>query len=129
MNDGLIIVLISSVILVAGVAISQKWKHLRMYGKVAEGVVFKIERRSNDDRSGTPIVRFLTDKQEWITTEIDRVGVSLEEGARVTVVYDPEEPTKVVEYSSLQMTHLPMVLMVAGALGLIAGVLVYAELI
>lgn len=129
MDDGLVILLISSIILIVGVAIHQKWKHLRMHGKVADGIVFKIEYRSSNDRSGTPIVRFLTDKQEWITTEIDRVGVSIEEGARVTVVYDPEEPTKVVEYSSLQMKHLPLVLMVAGLLGVIGGVIVYAELI
>jgi hypothetical protein len=43
-----------------------------------------------------PVVRFLTDKKEWITTELS-IGSNppMEEGRQLTVRYDPNHPETV----------------------------------
>lgn len=67
-------------------------------GKIADAVIFKNNFHSSRLSGGTyhPVVRFLTDKQEWITQELS-IGYSpaKEEGTKLQVIYDPEDPTNV----------------------------------
>jgi hypothetical protein len=101
-------------------------------GKKAEAIIFKNNFHPSKSGGGTysPVVRFLTDKQEWITQELS-VGYSpaIEEGTKIEVVYDPNDPTTVEINSTLQLEVLPRLLVVIGVIGLIFGTIEYLEII
>jgi hypothetical protein len=55
-----------------------------------------------------PVVRFLTDKKEWITQQLN-IGQTppMKEGTKVEVIYDPDEPTTVQINSRFLLEILP----------------------
>jgi hypothetical protein len=123
----IIILTISTGAIAIGIHLWQKGNHLLTTGKRAKAVIFK-----NNYSSGTagnvgmyyPVVRFLTDKQEWITQELS-IGYSLakKEGTKLEVIYDPDEPTNVEINSTFQLEVLPRILVIIGVFGLVFGVL------
>ena len=131
MDSALIILIISSVLIIVGVVLWQKGNHLIANGKKAKAVIFK----NNFDSSSSggvyfPVVRFLTDKQEWITQQLS-IGYSpaKPEGTKLEVIYDPEEPTNVEINSAFQLEMLPRLFVIIGVVGLIWGILEYADII
>jgi Protein of unknown function (DUF3592) len=132
MDTELIILLISSGFLIVGTILWQKGNHLLTNGKVADAVIFKNNHSTSRSGRGTyyPVVRFLTDKQEWITQELS-IGYSpaKEEGTKLQVIYDPEDPTKVEINSTLQLEILPRLFVALGIGGLIFGTLEYLNII
>ena len=131
MDSALIILIISSILIIAGVVLWQKGNHLIANGKKAKAVIFK----NNFDSSSSgavyfPVVRFLTDKQEWITQQLS-IGYSpaKPEGTKLEVVYDPEEPTNVEINSAFQLEMLPRLFVIIGVVGLIWGTLEYADIV
>ena len=132
MGAELITLLISSGLVVIGAFLWQKGSHLMAHGKRADAIIFKNNFQSSTSGIGTyyPVVRFLTDKQEWITQELS-VGYSpaKPEGTKLKVVYDPEDPTNVEINSSLQLELLPRLFVAVGVVGLIVGTLGYLGII
>lgn len=124
---GEIIVLAISIGAIAiGIHLWQKGNHLLTNGKKAKAVIFKNNYSSNAGDGGMyyPVVRFLTDKQEWITQELS-IGYSpaKKEGTKLEVIYDPDDPTDVEINSTFQLEILPRILVIIGVCGLVFGVL------
>src|SRR5882757_5441527 len=95
-----IIILAGSIgAMTAGILLWQKGNHLLTTGKKAEAIIFKNHYKRGSDiefDAYYPVVRFLTDKQEWITQELS-IGYSpaKKEGTKLKVIYDPDDPTNV----------------------------------
>jgi hypothetical protein len=132
MDTALIILLISFGFLIVGTILWQKGNHLLKNGKKADAIIFKNNFQSSRSGGGTyyPVVRFLTEKQEWITQELS-IGYSpaKEKGTKLQVIYDPEEPTNVEINSTLQLEILPRLFVALGSGGLIFGALEYLDVI
>ena len=128
----MIILLISSVFIIIGAILWQKGSYLLKNGKKASAIVYKNNFSRSSDGGGTymPVVRFLTDKDVWITHELS-IGYSpaMPEGTKLDVLYDPEDPTNVEINSFAQLKFLPTLFVVLGVLGLIFGTLEYLEII
>jgi hypothetical protein len=102
-----------------------------MNGKKADAIIFKNHfEPSSSGGTYFPVVRFLTDKQEWITQQLS-IGYSpaMEEGIKLQVIYDPENPTNVEINSTIQLKILPWLFVVLGIGGLVFGTLEYLEII
>ncbi len=132
MNGELLILVISISLIVVGVLRWQNGNHLLATGKKAKAIVFKNNYNAGVGRGGGayyPVVRFLTDKQEWITQELS-VGYdpAKEEGTELEVIYDPEDPTTVGINSSFQLEVLPRLLFILGICGLVFGFLELLEI-
>lgn len=96
-------------------------------GKKAKAIVFKNNYHpGTGGNAGTyyPVVRFLTDRQEWITHELN-IGYTpaREEGTELEILYDPEDPTQVEMNSTFQLKILHGILVILGVCGLIVAVL------
>jgi hypothetical protein len=131
MDTALIIAIVSCGFFSVGIILWQKATYLLKNGKKAGAVIFKNNFRA-DDSGGIyyPVVRFLTDKQEWITQQLS-IGYfpAKREGKRLQVIYDPEDPTNVEINSLLQLRILPGLFVVLGICGLIFGALEYLDII
>lgn len=125
MFGDLIILAISIGAITVGMLLWRKGNHLLTTGKKATAIIFKNNFHSGGG-SGVyhPVVRFLTDKQEWITQELD-IGYSpaKKEGTKLEIIYDPDAPTNVEINSTFQLEILPRIMVAAGICGLIFGVL------
>ncbi len=97
MIQGVLLIILSvAVIFIAIIALS-KYKKISAKGIEAEGVIFDIESSpaTGDSTIIFPIVRFVTEKNEWITQKAS-VGIifySYKKGQSVTVVYSKDNPT------------------------------------
>jgi uncharacterized membrane protein YidH (DUF202 family) len=130
MSGDLVIIFISAGAIVIGAYLWQRANHLVANGKTAKAIVYKNNYHP-DKTGGTyyPVVRFLTEKQEWITQELN-IGYSpaKREGTKLEVIYDPEEPTTVEVNAPFQLIVLPRVLVAIGIVGLIFGALEYLQI-
>jgi len=128
METEIIISAVSAILIVVGAYLWQKTNYLVVNGKKAKGVIFKNVKDSNfgsENKSHYyPVVRFLTDKQEWITEKLN-VGYSyaMDEGTKVEVLYDPDDPTNIVLNSTFQIVIFPRLLVAVGILGFLLGIL------
>lgn len=132
MDSYLVIVFISLGCLVIGVKFWQKGNLLIAEGITASATIYK-----NNLKHGTgsgrgsyfPVVRFLTENQEWITQELS-IGHNppMKVGRKVVVIYDPEDPTKVDIKSTFRQVILPRVLVAIGLTGILASLLDYLEI-
>jgi hypothetical protein len=126
MDTSIIVLIISGVLVVAGAILWRKGNHLLANGKKAHAIIFKNNYSTSGSNGGVyyPVVRFLTDKQEWITQELN-IGYSppKPEGTKLEVLYDPDDPTNVEINSSMQLEFLPRLFVGLGIAGLIFGVL------
>jgi len=115
----------STVLLILGANFWQKGSHLLKNGKKAEAVVFSNTFKADDDGGVYyPVVRFLTDKQEWITQELNfGTTPKKREGTKLQVIYDPEEPTNVQINSIFMLEILPRMLTAIGVMGAVFVVL------
>ncbi|MEO8474687.1 MAG: DUF3592 domain-containing protein [Chryseolinea sp.] len=119
---------ISGGFIVMGAIILRDGGFIFPYGKKADAVIFKNNFSTSGSDGGTyyPVVKFLTDKQEWITQEMrDGFNPPIPEGTKVEVLYDPENPTDVAINSSIRLRILPTIFIVLGAIGLALSILEY----
>lgn len=132
MDSNLIIVVTSTIVMLAGVKLWQTGDSLVNTGKTAKGIIFKNNYKGMGSNRGLyfPVVRFLTDRNEWITQELN-IGQNppREEGKKVAIIYDPEDPTVVDIKSSFRQEFLPRILVAVGLSGVIIGLLLYLEII
>lgn len=108
----ILLLILSLIILFVGGLSWQKNSHLLQFGKKADGIIFK---NNLVDGMYYHVVRFLTDKQEWVTQEL-AVGenVALKEGTKIKVIYDPDNPNHVEIGSSLNLHVLPVIFIFVG---------------
>ena len=93
--------------------------------KTTRAVVVKTTVENTPDGDAYyPVVRFQTDKQEWITQQL-KTGVAgvLPEGTEMTVIYDPQNPTH-IEFKWV-LIYFPLFFLAFGILMLIITVLNY----
>lgn len=129
MDPGLIIIIVSGAPLLIGIVLWQKGNHLLLKGKKAEAIIYKNVKESNrPDEVYYPVVRFLTEKKEWITQQLS-IGITPPhpEGTKLEVIYDPEDPTVVEINSRAYLEILPRFFVAIGAIGLMIGILEYIE--
>jgi hypothetical protein len=131
MSTELILLLASGIFIVIGAKLWQKGNHLLATGKKAKAIIFKNNFKSSEsDGMYYPVVRFLTDRQEWITQELS-IGCSpaKPEGTKLDVIYDPDNPTTVEINSPFQLEILPRLFVSIGLIGFTMGVLAYLNII
>jgi hypothetical protein len=133
MDTNLLIAISSIIPLILGVTLWQKGISLIRNGIKAEGIVFKNNfRGSINNKSGLyfPVVRFLTEKQEWITQELD-IGQfpALEEGKKIRLIYNQENPEEVEMNSTFRLEILPRILITVSIMMLVLGLLGYLHII
>lgn len=122
MATELIILFGSAIFIIVGIILWRKGSHLLSNGKKAKAVIFKnnVKRSGSDGDLYYPVVRFITDEQEWITQELS-IGYSpaKPEGTKLQVIYDPENPAIVEINSSFQLEIFPRLLTAIGIVGFI----------
>jgi hypothetical protein len=131
MDINLQIAIFSIIPLIVGVTLWQKGISLIRNGIKTEGIVFKNNfKGSINNKSGMylPVVRFLTEKQEWITKELD-IGQypALEEGKKIRLIYNQENPEEVEIDSVFRLEILPRIFVAIGVIMLILGLLGYLD--
>jgi len=124
----LIFAILSIALIAAGLFSLEKRSRLLKKGKKAKGIVysntFKVDHRG--DGLYYPVIRFLTDKNEWITQELN-IGSNrpMNESEEIEVLYDPEIPTDIA-INSGAISYVPYGLIAIGSclfLGLLAQLL------
>jgi len=122
---------ISIIFLIIGIKLWERGNALLKNGRRVNAIVFKNKfENSRDGGIHYPIVRFLTDKNEWVTQELS-IGYSppKPEGSKVEVIYDPEDPNKVEINSSFQLEILPRLFVGFGLATLVVAALVFLNYI
>ncbi len=97
MIQGVVLIILSlAVILIAIIALS-KYKKISAIGIEADGIIFDIESSptTGDSTITFPIVRFVTERNEWITQKasVSIIPYSYKKGQPVTIVYLKDKPT------------------------------------
>jgi hypothetical protein len=119
MNTEIWIILGSAISLAIGTYLWQRAINLVAHGNRVEAVVIRNAFNSSDDLY-TPVVGFETDKKEWIELELNfSVKPKMQEGRKVNIIYDPEDPTDVSINSTFILEILPRLLVGIGSFGLI----------
>jgi len=111
--------------IVGGYLVWQRNSHLIRHGKKTKAIIFKNEiEQSSGGPSYYPVVRFLTERNEWITQKLN-TGYSppKEEGERVEVLYDPLDPTIVEINSNFTLRIMPQVFIAIGAVLLLISII------
>ena len=100
-----------------GFFIKRKRERLISTGIPVEGVIFELK---SDGDHETPVIRFTTLQNEWITKEymIGFTQGQLKEGQKVNVYYNSDKPSDFVIDIAAQK-WLPFIFISAGILGTI----------
>jgi len=121
------IAVIAIFLLTIGLLRLEKSSRLKKKGKKAKAIIFannyKILR---PDTRGKyyPVVRFVTEDNEWITQELDfGQNPPMPEGKEVEVLYDPLEPQEVIINSAIQVVYVPWLFITLGICGFILSAL------
>lgn len=118
MFEEIILLAISIVAIIGGIRLWTKGSRLRTHGKKVNAIIFKNNFNAMDSNY-YPVVRFLTEKQEWITEELT-IGYrpAKREGTKQEVIYDPDDPHEVEINSTFNLEILPLILIALGTCGL-----------
>lgn len=135
--ESYLLVLAGAVFSVAGLILPSKQAALKKKGKKAAGVIFDFNGSpapfdssdSSINDSECARVRFVTEQLEWITEDVrNGLGFQLKSnykaGEKVTVYYDPANPTSFSLDSGVPETVIRAIIMIAGLI--MAGAGVYA---
>jgi len=126
MKEEIVILVISVIFIAFGVHLLLKGNHLLTNGKKAKAIIFKNHYIYSGTDTGLyyPVVRFLTDKQEWITQELS-IGYNPEKdvGAKLEIIYDTDDLTNVEINSTFQLKIIPGIFLAIGLCGIIFDVL------
>ena len=131
MSLELIVLIVSSIFIVVGVTLWLRGNHLLKNGKKADAIIFENNFNSTSSDGGMyyPVVRFVTEKKEWITQEL-RIGYfpAKPEGTKLEVIYDKDNPTNVEINSRTQLEILPRIFVSIGITGIIFLILEYLNI-
>ncbi|MDX1938368.1 MAG: DUF3592 domain-containing protein [Flavihumibacter sp.] len=111
-----------------GVKYQKAYKKIIQNGITAEGIVFEFA-GSNETwigepaESPTPVIRFVTNKQQWITQEatISFYSSGLKQGDKVTVIYNENEPEQFIIKSFLTTAWVHYLFIIAGVIAMLAS--------
>jgi hypothetical protein len=119
-------IVIGIIVIIGAIFFMRKGKKLREEGIEAEGVVFDTEQSTiNNSSISNPIIRFTTEKNEWITAK-SNTGViprMYKKGDKVIVIYQKENPsyfvikdntTKAIPYILIIIAFVVMILGIYG---------------
>lgn len=113
--------------IIVGIYLWRRSEHLLRNGVKTHGVIYKFAEQAGMD-SGLihPVVSFKTvEKQIWITQKLN-IGTTpsmYKIGQKVTMIYDPEDPTKVTLVSSFLNVWVPRLFVAIGGAFLVYGIL------
>lgn len=97
MIQGVLLIIISLAVIVIAIIALSKYKKISTNGIEADAIIFDIESSpTNGDTTVTfPIVRFVTEKNEWITQKasVSIIPYSYKKGQSVVVVYSKDKPS------------------------------------
>ncbi|MFL9845007.1 DUF3592 domain-containing protein [Flavobacterium rhizosphaerae] len=126
MINEIIVFIISVPFIMVGNNLLLKRNYLKISGKKATAIIYKNNRKygSDSDETYYPVVRFLTDKNEQITQELD-CGTNPPRtlGKHIEVLYDPLNPNNVIENNTFNTIALPWLFIVLGTSGILITVL------
>ncbi|WP_420317009.1 DUF3592 domain-containing protein [Ekhidna sp.] len=134
MSTEIIISLISGGTIILGVYWWRKGNHLILNGKKVDALVYanRHQYHPTNNKIGLyfPVVRFLTEEKEWITKKLE-IGYNppLEEGSKIKIIYDPDNPEYLQIDNSFMLEFLPRILVTSGLIGLILSLMYYLEFI
>jgi cell shape-determining protein MreD len=120
MIPAIALIILSFVVILIAIITLTKYKKISATGIEAEGVIFDMESSStSSDATVTyPIIRFLTEKNEWITQKasVSIIPGSYKKGQTITVVYLKDNPTAFFIKSN--WTNGVLAIMIIGGLAL-----------
>lgn len=123
MITSIILIVIGIAFIAGGNLRDKKYKKLLKTGKQADGVIFELA-TTHQGNIDYPVIRFVTDKQEWITKTADIALSSFKEGDKVTVLYNPANPDDFTIKSATSSLINPLFIII-GALLVVAGIAVF----
>lgn len=116
----IILIIVSLVVILVAIINLGKYKKIAATGIQAEGIIFDIESSTTTNNTAVtyPIVRFLTEQNEWITQKasVSLVPGSYKKGQPVTVVYLKDKPTEFFIKSNWTNTVLAIMIIIGLAL-------------
>lgn len=130
----LIFAILSIALIAAGLFSLEKRSRLLKKGKKVKGIVYSNNFKMNHRGDGLyyPVIRFLTEKNEWMTQELN-IGTNrpMKEREEIEVLYDPASPTDMMVNSGA-ISYVPYGLIAIGSclfLVVLAQLLGMADLI
>lgn len=127
MDIAWIIVTASTIFLLIGTRMWQQTNRLAASGKRCIATIISNNYRYDKDGGYYyPLVRFVTDHKTWITQELN-VGFqpAKKEGARIRIIYNPEDPYD-FQLDSIFLRHIiPRLLVAVGITGIAYGLMMY----
>lgn len=127
MDTAWIIVIASTIFLLVGTLMWQQSIRLAASGKRCIGTIISNNfKYGKDGGYYYPVVRFVTDDKTWITKELN-VGLqpAKQEGARIKIIYNPEDPYDFQLDSFFLLHIIPRFLVAAGITGIVYGLMMY----
>lgn len=120
MIQAIVLIILSIVVIAFAIIAWGKYKKISAAGVEAEGIIFDTESSSdaNDSTITYPIVRFLTQTNEWITQKasISILPGSYKKGQKITVVYLKDKPTDFFIRSNWTITVFVIMIVIGLAL-------------
>lgn len=124
-------------LLAQGTKLLKKESELRKNGRVADGIILVANNEIDDFgpttdfqgknglRGNSPIVRFLSEKKEWITARSSYPSHNrYKEGQAVKIIHDRHNPSDFLIDSRLTKVF-PLIMQVLGGLLALAGVIIF----
>jgi len=97
MIQGVLLIILSLAVILIAIIVFSKYKKISTNGIEADAIIFDIESSpTNGDTTITfPIVRFVTEKNEWVTQKasVSIIPYSYKKGQSVVVVYSKDKPS------------------------------------
>ena len=116
----ILLIALALIVILFAIITWRKYKNISATGTEAEGIIFDMESSTtaNDATVTYPIVRFLTDKNEWITQKasVSLIPGSYKKGQPVTIVYLKDKPTEFFIKSNWTTAVLAIMIIIGIAL-------------
>lgn len=125
MSDAIIIIIAGILAILIGLnTLPAKKKHLLKEGEETDGEISEIVEATGDDVTEYfPVIRFVTKKNEIVEKIVPDLLISgvVREGAKVKVIYHPENPEEFV-VKSARAIWTARILTIIGTCAIAAGV-------
>lgn len=129
MAEAIVLIVLSFIVVGTGILFIRRYKNISSNGVEAEGIIYDFSSTpiTNSITSNVtktfPTVKFLTEKNEWITEKasVSFISGSYKKGQKITVVYLVDNPT-VFFIKSSQTKFVLTTMIIIGSLLLLYGV-------
>ena len=101
MTEAIFLILLSFIVIGTGILFILRYRNISSNGIEADGIIYDFSSTpvtnsiTSNSSKKFPIVRFLTEKNEWITEKasVSFIPGSYKKGHKITVVYLVDNPT------------------------------------